>query len=116
MLDLTTGQYLSRKIFMEGGAPPHINYYVISVLKRHFTEERIISFHFPDPWPPRSPDCSPCDLWVWGILKHLESRVNPRTVPLLKDSNTLLISPNINSLTSIASKNNNVFTQFLVIS
>lgn len=95
--DLQARQCLSRTIFMQDGAPPHISRCVTDVLKTHFTEERVISRHFPDPWPPRSPDLNPCDFWLWGSLKHLVSRDNPRTLPDLKDSisqHVRNISPN----------------------
>ena len=59
--DLQAYQCLSSTIFMQDGAPPHIN-----ILKRHFTQECIISRYFPDPWPPRSPDTSPCNFGLWG--------------------------------------------------
>lgn len=95
--DLQARQCLSRTIFMQDGAPPHISRCVKDVLKTHFTEERVISRHFPYPWPPRSPDLNPCDFWLWGNLKHLVSRDNPRTLPDLKDSisqHVRNISPN----------------------
>lgn len=57
-------------IFMQDGAPPHIAKPVKQVLKTHFGDDRIISRHFPRAWPPRSPDLTPCDFWLWGYLKN----------------------------------------------
>ncbi|GFV65172.1 uncharacterized protein TNCV_2701141 [Trichonephila clavipes] len=41
--DLQARQCLSRIIFMQDGAPPHITHCVKDVLKHDFTEERVIS-------------------------------------------------------------------------
>ncbi|GBL93896.1 hypothetical protein AVEN_153653-1 [Araneus ventricosus] len=67
-------------------APPHITPSIKGVLKNHFTEEYVISRHICNLWPPRSSDRNPCDFRLWGHLKHLVSRDNPRTLPDLKDS------------------------------
>ncbi|GFU86465.1 uncharacterized protein TNCV_1418171 [Trichonephila clavipes] len=84
--DMQARQCLSRIIFMQDGAPPHITRCVKDVLKHHFTEERVISRHFRHMWPPRSPDLNPCDLWLWSHLKQLVSCDQPKTLPDLKDS------------------------------
>ncbi|GFW43705.1 uncharacterized protein TNCV_4770541 [Trichonephila clavipes] len=62
--NLQARQCLSRIIFMQDGAPPHITRCVKDVLKHHFTEERVISRQFRHLWPPRSPDLNPCDFWL----------------------------------------------------
>lgn len=64
-------QCLDRTIFMQDGATPHIASSVKEVLQRRFGNDRIISRHFPTPWPPRSPDITPCDFWLWGFLKNV---------------------------------------------
>ncbi|GFW29964.1 uncharacterized protein TNCV_5000041 [Trichonephila clavipes] len=84
--DLQAHQCFSRIIFMQDGAPPHITRCVKDVLKHHFIEERVISRQIRHLWPPRSPDLNPCDFWLWGHLKQLVSRAQPRTLPYLKDS------------------------------
>ncbi|GFV65615.1 transposable element tc3 transposase [Trichonephila clavipes] len=71
--DLQALQCLSRIIFMQDGAPPHITRCVTDVLKHHFTEERGISREFRHLWPLRSPDLKSCDFWLWGHLKQLAS-------------------------------------------
>ena len=40
-------------------------------LKNHFLEERVISRHFPDPCPPRSPDRNPV-LYSFEIVLHMK--------------------------------------------
>ncbi|GFU87571.1 uncharacterized protein TNCV_2934931 [Trichonephila clavipes] len=60
---------LERTIFMQDGAPPHIARRVKDLLRRSFGDDRVLSRHFHHVWPPRSPDLSPCDYWLWGYLK-----------------------------------------------
>ncbi|GFY34451.1 uncharacterized protein TNCV_2821371 [Trichonephila clavipes] len=71
--DLQARQCLSRTIFMQDGAPPHIIRCVTDVLKHHFTEERVISHQFRHLWPPRTPDLNPCDFFALGPFKTAES-------------------------------------------
>lgn len=56
-------------IFMQDGAPPHIANPVKQFLVDHFGQQRVISRHFSQPWPARSPDLNPCDFWLWGDLQ-----------------------------------------------
>ncbi|GFU35820.1 transposable element tc3 transposase [Trichonephila clavipes] len=84
--DLQARQCLSRIIFMQDGAPPHITRCVTDVIKHHFTEERGISRQFRHLWPFRSSDLNPCDFWLWGHLKQLVSCDQPKTLSDLKDS------------------------------
>ncbi|GFU02544.1 uncharacterized protein TNCV_3754801 [Trichonephila clavipes] len=37
-------------------------------------------------WPPRSPDLSPCDYWLWGYLKSQVYRDRPTSLGMLKDN------------------------------
>ncbi|GFX82136.1 transposable element tc3 transposase [Trichonephila clavipes] len=84
--DLQARSRLSRIIFMQDGAPPHITACVKGVLQHHFTEKRVISRQFLHLRPPRSPDLNPCDFWLWDHLRQLVSCDKPRTLPDLKDS------------------------------
>jgi len=59
---------MERLIFQQDGAPPHIYRPVKQILQENFGN-RIISRHFPNPWPARSPDLNPLDFWFWGYLK-----------------------------------------------
>ena len=36
-------------------------------------------------WPPRSPDLTPPDFFLWGVLKDLVYSEKPRTIAALKD-------------------------------
>ncbi|KFM73750.1 hypothetical protein X975_08779, partial [Stegodyphus mimosarum] len=62
-------QCLREMIFMQDGAPPHVAVRVQQMLRQKFTTERVISRYFPTAWPPRSPDITPCDFWLWSYLK-----------------------------------------------
>jgi hypothetical protein len=55
-------------MFQQDGAPPHW-----SLIVRHFLTEtmpgRWIGRGGPIPWPPRSPDITPLDFFLWGYVK-----------------------------------------------
>ncbi len=57
-------------VFMQDGAPPHFSRDVRAWLDETFPD-RWIGRRGPTEWPPRSPDLTPCDFWLWGHLKHL---------------------------------------------
>ena len=50
-----------------------------------FTEERTISKGL---WPPRSPDLSSCDFYLWGTLKQKIYANNPHNLDQLKENIT----------------------------
>lgn len=75
----------SNVIFMQDGAPPHIAKPVKEFLLSNFGE-KVISRHFPRPWPPRSPDLNPCDYFLWGYLKHKVFLRNPQSINDLKEA------------------------------
>ena len=54
---------------MQDGAPPHWHRKVRDWLNEFF-EERWIGRSGTIPWPARSPDLTPCDLWLWDDLKR----------------------------------------------
>jgi hypothetical protein len=47
-----------------------------------FDDEQIINQGL---WPPRSPDLSICDFYLWGNLKEKVYQNNPRTADALKN-------------------------------
>ncbi|GFW57372.1 transposable element Tcb1 transposase [Trichonephila clavipes] len=71
---------------MQDGAPPHIARRVKDLLRRSFGDDRVLSRHFHHAWPPRSPDLSPCDYWLWGYLKLQVYRDRPTSPGMLKDN------------------------------
>ena len=42
--------------------------------------EQIISGNTEFPWPARSPDQAPCDLWLWSVCEAEVRRVKPKTL------------------------------------
>ena len=59
---------LVSKIFQQDGAPPHWGSHVRRVLVVTFPN-RWIGRDGPTPWPPRSPDITPLDFFLWGMLR-----------------------------------------------
>jgi hypothetical protein len=47
---------------------------------------RVVSLHEAVPWPPRLPDLSPCDFFLWGYLKAAVFKHRPRTLDQLKEA------------------------------
>lgn len=52
----------------QDGAPAHRRIIVRDRLQELF-RNRVIAFGQPREWPPRSPDLTPCDFFLWGYLK-----------------------------------------------
>ncbi|KFM73374.1 hypothetical protein X975_20478, partial [Stegodyphus mimosarum] len=50
------------------------------------TTKRVISRYFPTAWPPRSPDLTPCDFWLWGYLKSKVYQGVVQSLAMLKDN------------------------------
>ena len=48
-----------------------------------FFQDRIISKNL---WPPRYPDLTPADYFLWGLLKGKVYKNTPRTTEQLKDA------------------------------
>ncbi|GFX74915.1 DUF4817 domain-containing protein [Trichonephila clavipes] len=83
---LTDKHLLERTICMQDGAPPHIARRMKDLLRRSFGDDRVLSRHFHHAWPPRFPDLSPCDYWLWGYLKSQVYRDRPTSLGMLKDN------------------------------
>jgi hypothetical protein len=73
----------SRVWFQQDGATCHTAHDTMEVLKKHFND-RIVSRGMPISWPPRSPDLSVCDFFLWGYLKARVYRDKPRDLEHLK--------------------------------
>jgi hypothetical protein len=66
---------ISYSWFQQDGATAHTAAVSMKLLSEFFTE-RIISKNL---WPPRSPDLSPPDFYLWGAAKSTVYRDRPRT-------------------------------------
>ena len=71
---------VSRVIFMQDGAPPHFSCFVTDVLNDRFPDA-CIGRGGRTPWPPRSPDLSPLDFFLWGYIKNIVYAENIRNYP-----------------------------------
>ena len=71
--------------FQQDGATSHTSRASMGVLHPLFPN-RLISRFGDVAWPPRSPDLSMCDYFLWGYLKSRVYKRNPRTLDELKDS------------------------------
>ena len=62
------------------GAPPHYSRLVREYLHASFPNRWLGSLG-PVAWPPRSPDLTPLDYYIWGHMKTLvyETKVDSRT-------------------------------------
>jgi len=61
---------INNVIFQHDGAPPHFSIQARDFLGTQLPETRVIGRGFGIPWPPRSPDLSPLDYYLWGTLKQ----------------------------------------------
>lgn len=76
-LDMLKNQFLPtlsnhekrNMIFMHDGAPPHWGVKVRDWLDQRFPHRWMGRGSPTMPWPPRSPDMTPCDFFLWGFLK-----------------------------------------------
>lgn len=68
---------IRRKLwFMHDGAPPHTTGNVRQYLNNMF-QNRWIGRGGPVLWPPRSPDLTCLDYFLWGYVKNLVYELNP---------------------------------------
>uniref|UniRef100_A0A914PQU3 DUF4817 domain-containing protein n=1 Tax=Panagrolaimus davidi TaxID=227884 RepID=A0A914PQU3_9BILA len=59
----------ANQVFQQDGAPPHWRLTVRDWLNANFPNRWIGRGSPIMPWPPRSPDLTPMDYFLWGILK-----------------------------------------------
>ena len=78
-------------IHQQGGALAHYGRAVREWLNEKFGERWIGCRGFIE-WPPRSPDLSPCDFFLWSVLKDRVYRRKPRSIKELKNAITTEIS------------------------
>lgn len=81
--------------FMQDGAPAHRAHATLALLETMFGD-RLISLGAEVEWPPRSPDLTPCDFFLWGFLKQEVYKKRFETIEELKVEITRcveLISP-----------------------
>ncbi|GFV04137.1 uncharacterized protein TNCV_917581 [Trichonephila clavipes] len=84
---------ISNVTFMQDGATSHTANLVIP--DTDVREDRIVSRRCRYPWPPRSPDLTPADFWLWGYLKSRVYLSGPSSLSELKDAIHREVSPYI---------------------
>jgi hypothetical protein len=73
-------------IFMQDGAPPHWGLTVRAWLNDKF-QQRWMGRGSPNmPWPPRSPDVTPCDYFLWGFIKSRVYAIQSTDIPALQQN------------------------------
>ncbi|GFV31619.1 DUF4817 domain-containing protein [Trichonephila clavipes] len=77
---------ISNATFMQDRATSHTANPVKVFLIQTFGEDRIVSRRCRYPWPPRSPDLTPADFWLWGYLKSRVYLSGPSSLSELKDT------------------------------
>ena len=76
-------EFQPRVVFQQDGAPPHWGLIVRDFLNETFPN-RWIGRNGPTPWPPRSPDITPLDFFLWGYVKDRVYRTPLRDVETLQ--------------------------------
>lgn len=69
--------------FQQDGAPPHYVRPVREWLDNHYPEQWI-GRRGPIEWPPRSPDLTPLDFFLWGHLKSVVFKTQPDSIEQLQ--------------------------------
>ena len=70
--------------FQQDGAPPHYGIQVRRFLNQQFPDAWT-GRRGPVEWPPRSPDLSPLDFYLWGHLKFMVYQVKIQDINHLKE-------------------------------
>jgi len=70
--------------FQQDGHPAHTAKETRLLLNEKFGR-RWIGLHGPHEWPPRSPDLTPLDFYLWGHLKQQVYATRPASIEDLKD-------------------------------
>ena len=69
--------------WFQDGAPAHRSLAVRNVLRQKF-QNRVVALHHDVEWPPRSPDLTPCDFFLWGYLKQKVFSTPPPNLATLR--------------------------------
>lgn len=77
--------YSSHTWFQQDGATAHTARASMNLLQENFPQ-KLISRFGDIPWPPRSPDLTPMDLFLWGYLKERVYNDNPQSLVALKEN------------------------------
>ena len=76
---------LEEIFYMHDGAPAHYHQSVRRFLDKTFPD-RWIGRRGPIEWPARSPDLTPTDFFLWGVIKDRVYATKPQNLQALKDA------------------------------
>ena len=68
----------------QDGAPPPRSHLIRDLLSEMF-QDRVIAREHPTEWPPRSPDLTPCDFFLWGFVKGNVFTTAPASIEDMRD-------------------------------
>ena len=77
-------EFQAHILFQQDGAPPHWGKKVREFLDQKFSN-RWIGRDGPIFWPPRSPDITPLDFFLWGYVKDIVYRTKVKDISDLKE-------------------------------
>jgi hypothetical protein len=86
--------------FQHDGAPAHTAQQTTELLNQHFPG-KWVGINGPTQWPPRSPDLTPPDFFLWDYLRDNVYNTNPQSIEILKDR----IREEINNIPIVMCKN-----------
>ena len=69
----------NQMLLHQDSAPSHVSKFTVPFLKK-----KQIKFITKDQWMPSSPDCAPCDYWLFGYLKNRVQKRKVKTIAGLK--------------------------------
>ena len=73
-----------RAWWAQDGAPAHRRI-IVRDRPQELFRNRVIAFGHPREWPPRSPDLTPCDFFLWGYLKSRVYQTPPQNLEDLRN-------------------------------
>ena len=68
----------------QDGAPAHRLIEVRVRLNKVFGNNQVIGLGHDVEWPPRSPDLTPCDFFLWGYLNDKVFSTSPQNIDVLR--------------------------------
>ena len=73
-----------RAWWAQDGAPSHPRI-IVRDRRQELFRNRVIAFGHLREWPPRSPDLTPCDFFLWGYLKSRVYQTPPQNLEDLRN-------------------------------
>lgn len=74
-------------VFQQDSAPCHTSRFT-----QKWLSENLDDYTSPNIWPPNSPDCNPCDFYLWGAVERDTNRTACNTMAELKDRITVVFN------------------------